>query len=149
MADESKFSQLGASNADLTAAWQDRLEDAKVLLAGGRHAAAIAAGIYAVEILLKSRICRTLKLSHMPKVFEIHDLWGLATSAGLRQAIEDPAFKASTVYQNWTKVRRDANKVNDLRYSPNANWSKQDATDFLHRLTDPTDGVMSWIQNQP
>src|SRR5262249_31945557 len=100
-------------------------------------------------ILLKSRICRTLKLSHMPRIFEIHDLWGLATSAGLRQAIEDPAFKASAIYQNWTKVMRDADNVNDLRYSPDANWSKQQATDFLRCLTDPNDVVIPWIQNQP
>jgi hypothetical protein len=64
----------------------------------------------------------------MPKIFEIHDLYGLATSAGLRQIIDDPAFKLSKTGQNWAKILVDADKLNELRYSPDANWSKQAAT---------------------
>jgi hypothetical protein len=68
MAGDEKFSKLGASDAHLATAWQDRMADANTLLAAGRHGAAIAAGIYALEILLKTRICRILKLNQLPSV---------------------------------------------------------------------------------
>jgi hypothetical protein len=149
MADVAKFSKLDASAVELMAAWQDRLVDASALLKAGRYAAAIYSGIYALEILLKTRICQTLNVTHMPRIFEIHDLYGLATSAGLRQAIDDPTFKASLTGQRWLKVLDDADRLNELRYSPNANSSLQDAADFLDRLQDPKDGVIPWIQRQP
>ncbi len=146
---DTKFSTLGASAADLTGAWQDRLADANALLAAGRHAAAISAGIYALEILLKTGICRVLNLSQMPRIFEIHDLDGLATSAGLRSNVDDPAFSGSKTGQNWARISDYSAKLNELRYTPDANWSKVDATDLLECLQDPNDGVIPWIQKQP
>jgi hypothetical protein len=149
MADADRFAKLGASVSDLTVAFQDRLSDANALLAGGSHAAAIASGLYAIEIFLKTRICKLLALNQMPKVFEIHDLYGLATAAGLRAKIDDPVFKQSKTGQNWARVLANAEKLNELRYQPDVNWSPQDAADLLDCLQDPTDGVIPWIQKQP
>jgi len=146
MAIETKFASLSASAAELAVAWQDRLEDAKVLISYGRNAAAIATGLYAVEILLKTRICGVLKLNKMPKILETHDLVGLATFAGLRSDIDDPEFKDSTTGQDWSKVVDVSEKLNDLRYKPDSNWTKQDATDFLDCLQNPNHGVIPWIQ---
>jgi hypothetical protein len=149
MADVAKFKALGELAADLTIAWQDRLADANALLAAGRHATAISAGIYALEILLKARICRILSLAQMPRIFEIHDLYGLATMAGLRQSVDDPVFKSSNAGQNWSNVLDYSRQLDHYRYKPDFNWPRQDAIDFLNRLQNQNEGVIPWIQNQP
>jgi hypothetical protein len=146
---DDKFRTFSASAAELADAWKDRLEDANALFSTGRNAAAISSGLYAVEILLKTRICGILKLSQMPKILEIHDLVGLATFAGLRQIIDDPQFKDSETGQNWSKVLVLSRDLNKLRYSPDSNCTKQDTTDFLNCLQDPNHGVISWIQKLP
>ncbi|MGD0043944.1 MAG: hypothetical protein ABSE84_26655, partial [Isosphaeraceae bacterium] len=102
MRQDDKFRSLGASAIELSDAWKDRLEDANVLFSSGRNAAAISSGLYAIEILLKTRVCGILRLSQMPRILEIHDLVGLATFAGLRQIIDDPQFKDSKTGQDWT-----------------------------------------------
>jgi hypothetical protein len=149
MADVAKFKSLGASAADLATAWQDRLADANALLAAGRHASAIAFGVYTLEVVLKTRICRVLNLGQLPRIFEIHDLVGLATAAGLRSRIDDSAFLNSNIGQNWALVSLASQKLEDYRYKPDSGWSKQDAADILNCLQDPTDGVIPWIQKQP
>ncbi len=143
---EQKFSKPGAQAADLTTAWQDRIADSQVLLNANRNAAAIASGVYAIEILLKVRICKILKLQQLPSAFEIHDLEGLATLAGLRSEIGEQAFRVSPIGQNWSAVIEDSRKLNDFRYLPGATWSNQEASLFFQRLQDPQDGVLPWIQ---
>ncbi|MGC1720525.1 MAG: hypothetical protein WA746_16210 [Isosphaeraceae bacterium] len=149
MGQDDKFRSLGASAIELSDAWKDRLEDANVLFPSGRNAAAISSGLYAIEILVKTRVCGILRLSQMPRILEIHDLVGLATFAGLRQVIDDPQFKDSKTGQNWTKVLALSRDLSRLRYSPDSNWTKQDTTDFLDCLQDPDHGVISWIQKLP
>ncbi len=148
MAEVARFYSLGASLADLNAAWQDRLADANSLLNSGRHAAAIAAGLYALEILLKTRICTILNLEQLPRVFEIHDLQGLATCAGLRQTIDDPEFKQTATGLNWLSVWDVSKKLEALRYSPDSRWTQESAETFLVRLNDENEGLIRWIQRQ-
>src|SRR5271157_3147572 len=149
MGQDDKFRSLSASATELSDAWKDRLEDANVLFSSGRNASAISSGLYAIEILLKTRGCVILRLSQMPRILEIHDLVGLATFAGLRQIIDDPQFKDSKTGQDWTKVLALARDLSKLRYSPDSNWTKQDTMDFLDCLQDPDHGVISWIQKLP
>jgi hypothetical protein len=147
MAKEHRFSELGALEADLASAWQDRLTDAQALLHANRNAAAIASGLYAVEILLKALVCKTLDLQQLPSAFEFHDLRGLATVAGLRREIDDPLFKASQVGVNWSDILNESLTLNNLRYQPDANWTSQKASLFFQRLQDPQDGVLGWIRS--
>jgi len=148
MAKDKEFASLGASASDLSAAWNDRLADAEALLAAGRHGGAISMAIYAIEILLKERICRILGLGQLPMVFQIHDLYGLATCAGLRSQIDDSTFKNSTVGQNWDRIRTASEKLNDYRYKPDSAWTGQDATTVLECLRHTSDGIFPWIQRQ-
>jgi hypothetical protein len=76
------FAKLSAASGDLDAAWQDRLDDARTLQTGGRHPAAISAGLYALEIYLKFRVCQRLDLTNLPRILEIHDLEALAIYSG-------------------------------------------------------------------
>ncbi len=138
---------LTLTAADLDRAWQDRMDDANALDAAGRHAAAMAAGLYAIEIYLKSRICQRLNLANPLKKLEIHDLDALIVFAGFSQVLAAlPA--ASNLKQNWDEIVDFSNKLNDLRYLPAARWSQQQSKDLFQRLDDPSDGVMTWLKNQ-
>ena len=93
------FTKFGATVAELDLAWPDRLADAEVLLAGGRHGLAIATGLYALEVRLKVLIGRRLDLDKLPRAFETHDLVSLLLLAGLsRRNLRKPA---RGVKQSW------------------------------------------------
>jgi hypothetical protein len=145
----SEFAKLNSTitDADLDAAWQDRLEDAAALDAGGRHAAAIATRLYALEIYLKFRICRRLGLDHPPKKLEIHDLEALIVFSGLTRALETLP-KSGDVFQNWTNILEYSKDLNDLRYLPASRRTQQHSDDFSHWLLDASTGVLPWLQNQ-
>jgi hypothetical protein len=134
--------------SDLSIAWQDRPADAQVLMAAKRYAGAISSGIYALEILLKARICRLLDLQQLPSAFKTHDTEGLATVTGLRTRLDDANFKQSLVGKSWSEVVKCAQKLNEYRYGPDANTQTQEASDFFFWLQDPTEGVIPWIQAQ-
>ncbi|MGO9470472.1 MAG: hypothetical protein ACLQVF_40790 [Isosphaeraceae bacterium] len=146
MAGGLRFSTLGADVADLQAAAADRLLDAEALFAADRFGSAIAMGIYSLEIHLKVRICQTLNLAALPKPFEIHELESLLVLSGL-QAARDTASQA--VITNWEEIADQSIRINSLRYSGSINWTQIDAQEFLKRLRDPPDGVLSWLSAQP
>jgi hypothetical protein len=146
MAGGSKLSTLGALVADLQAAAADRLLDAEALLAAGRYAAAIAMGVYSLEIHLKVRICQKLNLHALPRLFEIHDLEGLLVMTGLLSSFSGAPHP---VQQNWVYIADESARINDLRYLPSANWSQADAQTLIQKLRDPPDGVLPWLLAQP
>jgi hypothetical protein len=145
MAPASRFSALGAGVADLQAAAVDRLADAEALFLAGRFASAIAMGVYALEIQLKVRICQRLNIPALSKPFEIHELESLLVLAGL-QAARDGSVPV--VKQNWLDVVDQSLRMNEMRYSPAANWTQTDAQMFLQQLRDPPDGVLPWLSTQ-
>ncbi len=140
------FTRLGASVADLAAAWPDRMKDAEALLRAGRHAWAIATALYALEIRLKVLVCKKLDVDELPRAFEIHDLGSLLLLAGLSRRIQRKA--AARVKRNWDEVLEQAKNLGELRYTPDGNWTAAQAKAFLKRLTDATDGVLTWLARQ-
>jgi hypothetical protein len=51
---------------------------------------------------------------------------------------------------NWDSiVTGQARHVNDLRYLPGLSTTREQAELLLAQLSDPTDGVLSWLQRQP
>jgi hypothetical protein len=147
MSGDRSFTSLGARVGELEAAWRDRLLDAEHLVQAGRHSMAIAMGLYALEILLKVRICRKLDLKSLPRPFEIHDLAGLLILSGLSRAMTSK--NARLVKANWDKIKTTAKDLNELRYKPGAMKSQEQSEQFFAQLKDPTGGVLSWIANQP
>jgi hypothetical protein len=137
------FARLGQSLADLEQAWQDRLADAEALPAAGRNALAIATGLYAVEIRLKTVICLRLDLEQLPRAFEVRDLPGLLTVAGLSRRIERKPAKG--VRTSWDAVVALASRLNDFRYKPDAGWTAEQARKFFRQLRDPPHGVLLWL----
>ncbi len=147
MAWEESLKRSGALATDLDVASLDRLEDAQVLLAGGRSSAAIASGIYALEIRLKFLICKRLDLPELPIAFQIHDLSALLILSGLSRRLDYP--DAAEIKKNWGDILIRAARLNDRRYSPDRNWPVDEARDFLNGLEDPLTGVLPWLLNQP
>jgi HEPN domain-containing protein len=106
---------------------QARLEDAKALLATGRHDGAIYLCGYAVEVALKARICRALNWPDFPttksefqayKSFQTHELDVLLRLSGQEQAIKQQHFA------NWNKV---AVWKSESRYNVVGTAQKSDA----------------------
>lgn len=94
-----------------------RLRDAHILLAQRRYGAAAYFGGYAAEMMLKARICRTLKWAGFPETrkefegyssFRTHDLEVL-----LRLSGQEPRV-AATLSLEWSLV---AKWSPELRYS--------------------------------
>jgi hypothetical protein len=126
---------------DLEVAWTDRLEDARVVLAKGRSATAVASGLYALEILLKVLICRRLDIDCLPRDFEIHYLAGLLTRSGMTSEIT----KRLDVYESWSEILSVSSRLNQFRCQPDARFSKLQAIEFFKRLEDPERGVIPWL----
>lgn len=148
MAGRGSFASFGAPVQDLDLAWQERLEDARILLAQGRTDSALIQAIYALEIRLKERICRQLDLRQLPHPLEIHDLQGLLIVSGLSGRMEASTPLERRVRVNWNILRAYADEVNDQRYKPQS-MTPQDAQALMDKLTNPQDGVLTWISTQP
>lgn len=147
MASEFAKFNLTITAEHLDTAWQDRLDDAAALDAGDRHGAAIAARLYALEIYLKVRICRRLRVPHPLKKLEIHDLEALLVFSGLSPAmLAQP--ETSVVLQHWDKIIDLSGRLNDLRYFPASRWTQQQSSQFAHWLEHPSEGVLPWLKTQ-
>ena len=142
MARDRDFTKLGANINELEIAWKDRLADAKSLITAGRNATAIALGIYSLEILLKTLICKKLDLSQLPTAFEIHEPDQLLVLAGLNRQMNQSRKKP--IKQNWDAIVNASKKINDLRYSPDNKWTKEQVSELLDQLEDPINGVIPW-----
>jgi HEPN domain-containing protein len=143
---ERDFTKLSGKLTDLDVAWKDRLKDAEALLDAGRHGWSMATAHYAVEILLKVMICKKLDLPQLPKAFEIHDHDSLLLLAGLSVRMSRKSFQA--VKRNWDAVTSQSPKVNDMRYTGDSNWTRNQAEQFLKLLKDLPDGVLPWLSRQ-
>jgi len=138
-----EFTKSGATRADLEAAGQDRLAEAQSLLAAGHYAWAIATALYALEIRLKVLVCKKLDLEELPKAFEIHDLESLLLLAGLSRRIDRRGARA--VRANWENILPVARELNEIRYQPAGKWTASQAAALFEQLSDPTNGVLSWL----
>ena len=90
--------------ADLDQAWQDRLVDADVLETAGRYGAAMAARLYALEILSEDSHLPASELSNPLKKLEIHDLDALIIFGGFSEALDDFAGERVRSSTNWENI---------------------------------------------
>lgn len=147
MAGEKKFAKLGTKLADLEVAATDRLDDAEVLVQAGRHASAIAMGLYSLEITLKIAICRRLDVDALPVGFQVHDFEELLVLSGLSRRLG--ANSHAGIKKNWDYLVQEYGPalVSSLRYS-RGNFSNDQSRDVLKRLKDPVEGVLPWVLAQ-
>jgi hypothetical protein len=90
---------LEASVSDPELAWKEREEEAHHLAALGFDSSALSLRMYSLEIRIKTLICRTLRLSHLPRVCKSHNLSELIIFTGLWEELENPANAG--LRQNW------------------------------------------------
>ncbi len=92
-----------------------RLKDADILLGSRRYDGAIYLCGYAIELVLKARICQTLKWSGYPstntefrdyKSFKTHDLDVLLHLTGREQQIKTKFFAEWSAVAEWNPTAR-------------------------------------------
>lgn len=117
--------------AELDRIAQARLDDARALLAAGRHDGAIYLCGYAVEVALKARICRTLNWPEFPttggefqpyKSFQTHELDVLLRLSGQEQRVKQQHFG------DWNTV---AVWKSESRYNVVGTAQKREAADMI------------------
>jgi hypothetical protein len=132
------------TRADLDSAWLEREEEAQALLTSGYRSVALSLRLYALEIRLKSRICKQLNLDFLPKACKTHDLGELLIFTGLWQIMTDPSNQP--IRQNWDLlVTFSKGSLNNIRYLPRGNLPLNVLDPLFAALDDPTHGVLQWL----
>lgn len=122
-----------------------RVRDAEVLLAGGQPDGAYYLLGYAVECALKSCIAKQMREHEFPdrKLVNdsyVHDLPKLLNVSGIREQHQaeqnlNHTFKANwAVVKDWSEERRYQHSV-----------TEEVARDFFAAVTNPTNGVLTWL----
>src|SRR5271168_1738791 len=125
---------------------EERIRDAEALLQANRYGAARYLAGLAVECAIKARIAGQTREHEFPdkqKAIDAHqhNLEKLLGIAGLSDALiseisTNPAFKG-----NWGTIRK---WTVEWRYDPPI--SESESTTFLQSITDPVDGILSWLR---
>ena len=127
---------------------EERIVDAKVLLAGGQWSAAYYLAGYAVECGLKACIVKRVTAA-AGVIFEdrrfsdkcwTHSLDKLLEVAGLEAAWNSDTAANPAFDGNWTIVQEWSEQA---RYKTTA---QNDSQNLLDAIIDPANGVMQWIR---
>lgn len=99
---------------------------------------------YAVECALKACIAKKTRAHSFPpkhaRDMYTHELRRLVALAGLEQRLRQDAPAGSLLDQNWSTVNRWSEEA---RYERR---TSREARDLLRAITDPQDGVLTWLQ---
>jgi HEPN domain-containing protein len=137
------------NRADLQQLAEDRVLDADALLNAGRWSGAYYLSGYAVECALKACIARKTGLYDFPERTTVqrsytHNLSELLDVAELRVQLQlDTTQAANPVLgANWQRVK-DWNEKARYQQTPEV-----EARRFYQAVTDPVNGVLSWIKGR-
>lgn len=132
---------------------QARIAVARALITAGDYTLAVEMLGFALEIALKSCVCKTLCISVYPdnlsdkefaKVFRTHNFDQLLLLSGMQS---DFALRPGNKirYRNWSK----STTVWDIsqRYDPIDKYTKEDAVRVLNAMTRVRTGVITWIDD--
>jgi len=132
---------------NLDKAWQEREKEAKAL-AASFPATSLTLRIYALEIRIKTIICRRLGIDLLPGHCKTHELDELIIFTGLLGTLADPANDG--IRQNWDiLVRFVRERLNQIRYLPGSALKAADLNEQLNALDNPDDGVWTWLSRLP
>lgn len=124
-----------------------RLREAEALYAAGLYDGCVYLAGYAVELALKSRICKLLDLKNYPlefgQAFKIHKLEQLKVLAGLSAQI-DPS-KNKKLFDNWSKaIEWDP----EQRYKAPGGYDAITAKQILDSIRTRPNGVLTWLSRR-
>ena len=123
-----------------------RVKEAQCLHREGFHDGCIYVCGYVVEMALKARICRVLRLKEYPssgelaRVFKVHDFDILKTLGALADLLTTSGPELLT---NWSKA---TSCKPESRYGPPGSSSADDAAEVLRSLTGRPYGLLTWLQ---
>jgi HEPN domain-containing protein len=128
---------------------EERVLDAEGLLNAGRWSGAFYLCGYAIECALKACIAKQTNLHDFPDKGVVnsshtHDLTRLLDLAGLRLEFQRDTTPAAnpTLGANWQAVRNwDESVRYELKTEP-------EARRLYQAVTDPADGVLTWIKKR-
>jgi len=121
--------------ADLKSVARARLDDAKILLKGGRLDGAVYLCGYAVELSLKARLCRTLKWTGFPETgaefqglqsIKTHNLEILLRLSGVEGRIKSRFAAEWSLVIDWDPEKR---------YQTSGKFTEQQAKDMIAAVT--------------
>ena len=138
-----------------------RLEDAKILLANSRYEGAFYLAGYAIELTLKAKICTHLdiddlfsdnptthskgSLGRFRESVKTHDFFVLLNLCGLNRKLEVEQEDNIYFKENWSLLfQKSWNE--GVRYKQD-HIEASDVTTIINFLTEPTKGLLQWIEN--
>lgn len=124
--------------ATLLEAYKERKAEYDALRAAGRWSGAILYAGTLLELALKLVICKLLGISHLPTIFQVHDLELLLCCSGLHTRLTTDNFLNENfllIHKRWSMA---------LRYE-GATKTQQDADDFDQALFAPSHGVITFL----
>jgi HEPN domain-containing protein len=135
------------NRAELQQLANDRIRDAKTLLAGKRWSAAYYLAGYAVECALKACIAKLTKPDEFPdRTFAekcwTHDIERLVLLAGIKKERDDDNNADPTRAEYWARVK---DWTESSRY---ARIPKKKAIELYKAITDAKHGVLPWIHSR-
>jgi HEPN domain-containing protein len=124
-----------------------RLREAEALYKAHLYDGCVYLAGYAVELALKARICRVLRVKEYPPVtgdlgraFKVHSLEHLKVLAGLSRDID--VSKNKELFDNWSRaVTWDP----EQRYGSPGKYTAAAARVILDGLTAKPNGVFTWL----
>ena len=123
-----------------------KLKEAEALYKAHLYDGCVYLAGYAVELALKARICRLLRVKEYPlsgdlaRAFKVHNLDQLKVFAGLSAEID--VKKNHELFDNWSKVV-DWNP--EKRYESPGKYTEATAKIILDGLTSKRNGVFTWL----
>ncbi len=122
-----------------------RLKEANALFDAGLYDGSVYLAGYAVELGLKARICRVLKIATYPaegfgSSYKVHSFDQLKVLAALDPDIS--VTKNKELFDNWSiAVKWDP----EQRYDPPGTYDEQSANDILESIQSKPNGVFTWL----
>ncbi len=130
-----KFIQQDATT--LREAFAERKREYDSLRAAGNWSGAILHAGILLEVALKLAICRHLKVSKLPTIFQVHDLELLFYCSGQQNALETNSILQDNfgfILENWSMV---------LRYEGVKSQTEADLVDYA--LFSIPNGVLTFL----
>jgi hypothetical protein len=114
---------------------RSRLQESEILFSNRKYDAAVYLSGYAIELALKTRICKTLRWSQFPETsiknpqtFKTHHLETLLGLSGIEDKVK------SVSHAEWTMVTQTIKWNPEIRYDRIGSRTKQDATNMLNSV---------------
>jgi hypothetical protein len=133
----------GTSKPDFEALADARIDEARVLLQGGRYDGAVYLGGYAVECALKAVITKGIPAQTFPESKKDVDAWFTHRLDDLLKTarLSDELKKNPAVFNRWSVV---------LKWSETKRYERgtdeNAARDFCAAIDDASEGVLPWLK---